>query len=257
MIRYYCSGFDTNNAFGHGLGNMFLDELKDTKSIVYIPGGTDNMQKVREKYVPSFTEHFKRIGIQFEKNIIIEPEMGIEEAQKSVREASFIMLMGGDPFKQKSLCEKLHLLDELKRYNGIMLGMSAGAMLMSKYIIIIPCSEEYPEFHIDNGLNLDGISIYPHNNTNLEDYPNELVVKDEIYHKDDLIKVSTKFGEYYLLQDYLREDNLTDVSIIKSIEGNLELYTENDGRLWLVNSKEVIRTNNIYNNTNTNSILIK
>lgn len=28
MIRYYCSGFDTNNAFGHGLGVMFKQELK-------------------------------------------------------------------------------------------------------------------------------------------------------------------------------------------------------------------------------------
>ena len=33
MTRYYCSGFDINNAFGHGLGNMFLNELKNTKSI--------------------------------------------------------------------------------------------------------------------------------------------------------------------------------------------------------------------------------
>ena len=32
MTRYYCSGFDINNAFGHGLGEMFLNELKDTKS---------------------------------------------------------------------------------------------------------------------------------------------------------------------------------------------------------------------------------
>lgn len=30
MTRYYCSGFDINNAFGHGLGDMFLSELKDT-----------------------------------------------------------------------------------------------------------------------------------------------------------------------------------------------------------------------------------
>ncbi len=54
MIRYYCSGFDINNAFGHGLGDMFKLELKNTKRIVYIPGGADKMQKVREKYVPAF-----------------------------------------------------------------------------------------------------------------------------------------------------------------------------------------------------------
>ena len=243
MTRYYCSGFDINNAFGHGLGDMFLNELKDTKSIVYIPGSPEKIQKAREKYVPVFTEHFKNVGIQFDSSIIITPEMNNDEAQKAVKEASFIMLMGGDPFKQKEMCEKLGLLDELKKYDGVMLGFSAGAMLMSKHIIITPCSEEYPEFHIEEGLNLDGISIYPHNNTNQEEYPNTLVVGDETYQKEDLIKVANEYGEYYLLQDYLREDSLTDVSIIKSTNGSLEFYIENDGRVWLVKSGEINLTN--------------
>ena len=236
MIRYYCSGFDINNAFGHGLGEMFLNELKDTKSIVYIPGSPEKIQKAKEKYVPAFTEHFKNVGIQFDSSIIITPEMNNDEAQKAVKEASFIMLMGGDPFKQKEMCEKLGLLEELKKYDGVMLGFSAGAMLMSNHIIITPCSEEYPEFHIEEGLNLDGISIYPHNNTNQEEYPNTLAVGDETYQKEDLIKVANEYGEYYLLQDYLREDGHTDVSIIKSTNGSLEFYIENDGRVWLVKS---------------------
>jgi len=243
MTRYYCSGFDINNAFGHGLGDMFLSELKDTKSIVYIPGSPEKIQKAREKYVPAFTEHFKNVGIQFDSSIIITPEMNSDEAQKVVKEASFIMLMGGDPFKQKEMCEKLGLLDELKKYNGVMLGFSAGAMLMSKHIIITPCSEEYPEFHIEEGLNLDGISIYPHNNTNQEEYPNTLVVGDETYQKEDLLKVANEYGEYYLLQDYLREDCLTDVSIIKSTNSSLEFYIENDGRIWLVKPGEINLTN--------------
>lgn len=243
MTRYYCSGFDINNAFGHGLGDMFLNELKDTKSIVYIPGSPEKVQKAREKYVPVFTEHFKNAGIKFDSNIIITPEMDSIEAQKAVREASFIMLMGGDPFKQKEMCEKLGLLEELKKYDGVMLGFSAGAMLMSKHIIITPCSEEYPDFHIEEGLNLDGISIYPHNNTNQEEYPNTLVVGDETYQRDDLLKVANEYGEFYLLQDYLREDGLTDISIIKSINGNLEFYAENDGRIWLVKTGEIILTN--------------
>lgn len=243
MTRYYCSGFDINNAFGHGLGSMFLNELNNTKSIVYIPGGADKMQKVREKYVSAFTEHFKNAGIQFDNSIIIDPDMTQDEAQKAVREASFIMLMGGDPFKQKELCEKLGLLEELKKYDGVMLGFSAGAMLMSKHIIITPCSEEYPDFYIEDGLDFDGISIYPHNNTNQEEYPSTLVVGDETYQKEDLIKVAKEYGEFYLLQDYLREDGLTDVSIIKSTNGNLEFYTENDGRIWIVKSEEIALTN--------------
>lgn len=245
MTRYYCSGFDITNAFGHGLGDMFLSELKDRKSIVYIPGGADKMQKVREKYVPAFTDHFKKVGITFETSTIITPEMSQEEAQQAVQEANFVMLMGGDPFKQKEMCDNLGLLEVLKNYDGVMLGFSAGAMLMSKYIIITPCSEEYPDFHIEEGLNLDGISIYTHNNTNEDEYPDTLVVGDETYKKEDLIKVANQYGEYYLLQDYLREDGLTAVSLIKSTNGSIELYTENDGKIWTVKNNGVVLSNKI------------
>ena len=233
-IRYYCSGFDVDNAFGHSLGGMFLRELKNRGSIVYIPGDPDKIDKVRSKYVPAFIEHFKKIGIEFDNNIIVMPDMSPKEAQRAVRNADFVMLMGGNPLKQKAMCEELGLLEELKKYDGIMLGFSAGAMLMSKYIIIIPCSEEYPDFCIEEGLNLDGISILPHNNTSEKEYPDTLAVEGEVYLKQDLIKANNQCGEYYLLQDYLIDDGLTDVSFIKSVNGNLEFFHENDGKIWRV-----------------------
>ena len=162
--------------------------------------------------------------------------MSCKKAQKAVREASFVMLMGGDPFKQKEMCVKLGLLDELKKYDGVMLGFSAGAMLMSKYIIITPCSEKYPVFHIEEGLNLDELSIYPHNNTSSEEYPDELAAGDEKYNKSDLIKVANEYGKFYLLQDYQRDDGMFDISIIKSTDGNVEYYIENSGKVWEVNN---------------------
>lgn len=234
MIRYYCSGFDTNNAFGHGLGEMFKKELKRTKNILYIPAGIDRIEKAQKKYVPIFTEHFKNVGIEFDNINLLTQDISSEEAKDMVKNADFIMLMGGDPFKQKELCIKLDIMNELKEYKGVMLGYSAGAMLMSKYIIITPCSEEYPDFHIEEGLNLDGISIYPHNNTTSEIYPNTLVVGDETYHKEDLIKVAKEYEAFYLLQDNYQENGLTDVSIIKSTNGTIEYYYENEGKIWIV-----------------------
>lgn len=237
MYRYYCSGFDINNAFGHGLGEMIKTELENTNSIVYIPGGPEKIEKSKNKYVPLFTEHFNSAGIKFDENILITPDMDSIEAQKLVKNADFVMLMGGDPFKQKEMCESLGLLSVLKEYDGVMLGFSAGAMLMSKYIIITPCSEEYPDFHIEEGLNLDNLSIYPHNNTSDEIYPDELVSGDEIYKKADLIEVAKKYGDFYLLQDH--DNGVTDVSLIKSTNGNIEFYTENNGKIWIANNEEV------------------
>jgi dipeptidase E len=235
MVRYYCSGFDLNNIFGHGLGNMIKSELKNTKSIVYIPGDMDKIEKYRKKYITNFTSCFKKIGIEFDDVILITPEMSSEQAQAAITNASFVILMGGNPFKQKEICKQLNIMDTLKKYDGVMLGVSAGAMLMSKYIIITPCSDEYPDFHIEPGLNLDGISIYPHNNTDKVEYPDELVAGDEVYKKSDLIQVAKQYGKFYLLQDNQRDNGMVDVSVIKSCNGNIEFYTENEGKIWEVN----------------------
>lgn len=237
MIRYYCSGFDVNNAFGHGLGEMIKSELKDTKSIVYIVGSPkkpEKIQKAVNKYEPSFRNHFKNVGIEFDETHIIMPDTSSEDAKNWIDEASFLMLMGGDPFDQKEMCEELDIIENIKNYHGVMMGYSAGAMLMSKYIIITPCSEEYPDFHIGEGLNFDNLSIYPHNNTSSEEYPDILDVDGEIYKKEDLLKVAREYGKYYCLQDYQREDGLFNISIIKSNNGIIEYYTENNGKIWEV-----------------------
>ena len=223
---------------------MFKAELEDTKSIVYIPAGAEKVEKARAKHIPNFTKHFKNVGIEFESVNIITPELSSAEAKDMIKNANFVMLMGGDPYKQKDLCKSLNILDDLKNYNGVMLGFSAGAMLMSKYIIITPCSDEFPNFHIEPGLNLDGISIYPHNNTSDKDYPEELVSGDEVYKKSDLLQAAKVCGKFYLLQDNLRENGLTDISIIRSSAEKIEFYTENDGKIWLVDKDITLVKNN-------------
>lgn len=262
MVRYYCGGYDTNpgQAFAHGLGEMLKNELKDTKSIIYIPAGAGKVEKLALKYIPSFEASFKNVGINFDnieeieidktldeekkqklllksrKSRIISPEMDRKHAIELINNASMVMITGGDPYILKDMCEKMGIMDALKNYKGVLMGYSAGAMLMSKKIIITPCSDEYPDFHIEDGLNLDGISIFPHNNTVEDEYPEVLDIGGEIYRKEDNIKVAQEYGEFYLLQDNMNDDMSFDVSIIKSTNGNLEYYTENNGKIWLATS---------------------
>ena len=112
-VNYFCSGFDVNNAFWPELAERFKNEMTDTKSIVYIPGSPQKIEKTKTKYVPAFTEHFIKAGIQFESSYLISPEMDSEEAKDLINNASFVMLMGGDPFAQKEMCEKLAILENL------------------------------------------------------------------------------------------------------------------------------------------------
>ena len=230
-VYYYASGFDINNAFFPSLEKRLKEDIKDYKSIVYIPA-SKNLEKTLNKYVPAFTNHFKKIGIEFESTHLLTNDTDINVAKELVNSASFIMLLGGDPYIQKELCEKLDIVNELKEYNGVILGMSAGAMYMSKNIIIVPCSNEYPNFHIEEGLNLTGISIYPHNNFIGNEFPKEIINDEEITKSEDLIKVAKEYGDFYLLQDNYINENITQVSLIRIENNNIEILKDNNGRVW-------------------------
>lgn len=236
-INYFCSGFDLNDVFGGKIGEKLRQDIKDTKSIVYIPGGISKIEKAREKYIPIFNNAFKKIGIEFDMVYLITSDMNSSDVKGIVKNASFVMLMGGCPYQQKELCEELDLIDTLKEYDGVLLGMSAGAMFMSKNIIIVPCSLEYPEFRVEPGLNLANISIYPHNNFNGDKFPEKIILDEEITKTDDLIKVALEYGEFYLLQDnWIEEKEMAEVSLIR-VDGNeIEFITVNNGRVWKVTS---------------------
>jgi len=230
-VYYYASGFDINNAFFSSLEKRLKEDIKDYKSIVYIPA-SKNLEKTLNKYIPAFTNHFKKIGIEFKETHLLTHNTSKEKAKELVNNASFIMMLGGDPYIQKELCEYLDIVSELKKYNDVMLGMSAGAMYMSKNIIIVPCSKEYPNFHIEEGLNLTGISIYPHNNFIGDIFPKQIINDEEITKSEDLIKVAKEYGEFYLLQDNYINENITEVSLIRIENNNIEILKDNNGRVW-------------------------
>lgn len=248
MVRYYCSGYDVNNIFGHGLGEMINNELIKKENLLFIPCGQkgydknenrDKGENPKEKYTDSFIRQFKNVGIEFENNYILNPSIDKEKAKGLIHNADFIMMLGGDPVAMYEMMDELCIRDSLREYNGVMMGFSAGAMNMSKYMIITPCSDEFPNFDIREGLNLDDLSIYPHNNTKEIIFPEYIVNGEETTATKDLVRVAKEYGEFYLLQDNMNDDMSFDVSIIKSNNGEISYYTENDGKIWLATSDGV------------------
>ena len=67
-------------------------------------------------------------------------------ANESYRKASLIYLHGGNPIIQKQLYEDKGIYELLKHYEGLMLGASAGAMNMSRYITLTPTNEGVSRF---------------------------------------------------------------------------------------------------------------
>lgn len=232
-INYFCSGFNKDIAFWDELGNRFKEDLSAYDRIVYIPGSTkeEKIQKTINEKIPSFNDHFKRVGIAFKDTKCITPTTSIEEAQEWIKNSNMVMLLGGNPFLQKDLLEDKELTNLLKNYDGVILGFSAGAMNMSKYIIITPCSEEYPNFDVRPGLNLADISIFPHNNFEGEIFSEKIYMGDETTISSDLNIVAQQYGNFYCLQDY-QDGDITRVSLIRATNDSFEIITNNNGKVW-------------------------
>lgn len=232
--NYFCSGFNKDNAFWDELGEELRNDLQIRNRIVYIPGSTkkEKIERTINEKIPFFTEHFKKIGIEFKDIKCITSSTSIEEAQDWVNNSDMIMLMGGNPFLQKELIEDKEITKILKNYQGVMMGFSAGAMNMSKYIIITPCSNEYPEFDVRMGLNLSEISIFPHNNFDGDEFPELVYMGDETTVSSDLNIVAKQYGPFYCLQDYTHEDGKTSVSLIKTTKDDFKIMTDNGGKVW-------------------------
>ena len=66
MVRYYCSGYDVNDAFGHGLADMLKTELKkehqtaEGKSLTTMAENEEyTMRLAQSDFVVSFYDSFR------------------------------------------------------------------------------------------------------------------------------------------------------------------------------------------------------
>lgn len=241
-VRYYLSGCAHNHTFENKLGEWLAHDITKTGSLVFIAGEVDNHYRT-EVAGQWFTKELESIGKSFEKVYAISKKTPAYLARKWVKSADMIVMLGGNPIEQKAMCRKIKIWRMLRNYDGIMLGMSAGAMNMSEYVMVLPISHEYPDFNIVPGLNRDGISIYPHNNTTEDEYP-EMIALDygETYWRNDIIAASDDAGPFLLLQDIHEESDGVDIchhSFVRATDFNVEVVYEHNAKAWIADGWKV------------------
>ena len=241
-VRYYLSGCAHNHTFENKLGEWLAHDITKTGSLVFIAGEVDNHYRT-EVAGQWFTKELESIGKSFEKVYAISKKTPAYLARKWVKSADMIVMLGGNPIEQKAMCRKIKIWRMLRNYDGIMLGMSAGAMNMSEYVMVLPISHEYPDFNIVPGLNRDGISIYPHNNTTEDEYP-EMIALDygETYWRNDIIAASDDAGPFLLLQDIHEESDGVDIchhSFVRATDFNVEVVYEHNAKAWMADGWKV------------------
>jgi len=124
-----------------------------------------------EKY-PSTISVFKEIS-NIEKFIILDGRTTGVEAQNILSKADVIFLTGGDPFYQIKYIKDNGLDEILRKFSGVIIGISAGSMNQSK-VVYYSKYEQHNETLTYDGLGLVDVTIEPHFDVSCEEQLKEI-----------------------------------------------------------------------------------
>lgn len=153
-------------------------------------------------------------------------------AYRLVAESQFIILVGGHVPTQNAFFQKIHLRRLMKKFDGVVMGISAGSMNSAGTVYAQPeetgeSSPEFPRFL--HGLELADINILPHYQQ-VKDY---LLDGKRLY--EDITYADSMGHTFYVFPDgtYYYQDEEEQVILGEAwrlSDGVLEKITEEDER---------------------------
>lgn len=187
-----------HNDFPIKFAERLNEIIVNRKNFVFIASEFNDFQEINDRYFKMFLSKFHNAGIRFTDCCIVDDRMTIEEAQRVVKNGDVIWISGGDTPTQFEYLKEYGLDKVLTNHNGVIIGMSAGAINMAK-IAICTTTCDHHEQKIYRGLGLVDISVEPH--------------FDCIHVTDELLELS---NDYYIY-------GLCDDAAIICKDGNVEL----------------------------------
>lgn len=139
------------------LDKLALNETKHKKVFV-LDLSTNNLEKIK-KYRSFLEKYFEELGAKCISFIsLASSNMKIKE---NFEDSDLLYLPGGDTeILLKNIKEK-GIVELIKKFNGVILGNSAGALVLSKNVIITR-DEDNPETKCFGGLGLFNFSVEVH-----------------------------------------------------------------------------------------------
>jgi len=129
--------------------------LKREDKILIIPFAVKEEYR-RENRVNSIKKVFNRRGF-FNFDYLNERLEDLESMEKKISSASAIFITGGDPKLLIKTLKNVKIIDSLKKFEGIIIGYSAGAMIFRNPMIILGGIDE--KYERTESINL-GIDFY-------------------------------------------------------------------------------------------------
>ena len=151
----FFSGFPTRH-FTQPVADVLKEVLTDRDSLVFISCQPDNYAQNDDD---SHGMHgmFAERDMAFARHCVIDHRTNAADAERMIRDASCIFLMGGNATQQFQLMREAGILDALRQSPAVILGVSAGAMNMGD-----PVVDVYESLTPYEGLGLANITIKAH-----------------------------------------------------------------------------------------------
>lgn len=208
---------------------------------------SDELEPLRKKlntlvFVPSSKEPYpyqqqQEQGIISELNIPLKEVISLDPNKDDwleiINQGDVIYLHGGNPLVFKALLLEKGVYKALQGHKGTLIGLSAGAMILSENIVLTPSNEEYTEMVIETALNKAPVNIFPHMNFK-EIVDDVMETGDGDMKMSDLIELS-----YQVNIDLLADDSF----IISDNQGlryyGPYFYVLKDGQIYNKNNEVI------------------
>lgn len=131
----FFSGFPTHH-FTDEIADILSKEITVRENLVFISAWPHNY-KQNDDDSDGMHEMFAERGMGFSRHFVIDERMSGEDALKLISEASCVFLMGGNATEQMRMIKEKGLVNAIRTFRGVILGVSAGSMNMGKYAVDI------------------------------------------------------------------------------------------------------------------------
>lgn len=197
---YLFSDVSKESGFQKEVSGELISDVLGKDKITIISGYPYDAELSEEK-VKNITNNFGKVGIKFNKVELLLNSDSEELINNKLKDTDVLFLTGGNPLEQYEFIKSKNLINFIKEYDGIIMGISAGSMNLTEKVLLLPVSEEYPETIIYDGLKLAPFSIFPHFNIKSVNDERVDMGYGQEFIMNDLKKASKYSGVVYCLPD--------------------------------------------------------
>ena len=153
------------------------NEIENYNNVLLVCSSPDGYDKT-DKYSEGIVKSLSLSGLKFKMSDVLDSRNALF-SRSLILNSDLVIFMGGDPLDQITFFNDIEMKDILKRYKGVLIGISAGTMNMASKVYYSK-DENIEKTVYYKGLGLTNINVEPHFNVNDEVRINEILLKDSI-----------------------------------------------------------------------------